>query len=159
MIFEGRFEVAAPLDRVWTFFNDPAAAGACIPGLESLTPEGPDTVRVTVKVKVSYIEATYGLRVTVIERRAPTFLTSKVEGADLGWLSLVKQRNTLELRPLDASRTEVSYRTEVTLFGKLGMLGYPIIQSKARQLMEAFNKAAAARMEAAQTNDSGTPSS
>ena len=36
MHFEGRVEIAAPRNKVWSFVIDPAQVGQCGPGVESV---------------------------------------------------------------------------------------------------------------------------
>ena len=46
----------------------------------------------------------------------------------------------MELIDVSATRTEVRYKSEVTLMGKLATLGRSVIKGKAKQMMKEFSQ-------------------
>ena len=50
MKIEGTTDIAAPRDRVWSAFLDPAVLSKAIPGCEELVSIGPDVYKAVMKV-------------------------------------------------------------------------------------------------------------
>jgi carbon monoxide dehydrogenase subunit G len=69
------------------------------------------------------------------------------EGEDRHLASLVRQENLIELTPAPGGGTELSYRTEFTVTGRLGKLGLTILGARARKVAEEFVQSLKARIE------------
>jgi carbon monoxide dehydrogenase subunit G len=62
-------------------------------------------------------------------------------GGDDGRGNMLKlHRTLLELEPLSADETQLSYRVEFTLFGKLGTFGYPVLKRKVEEMRGEFTR-------------------
>jgi carbon monoxide dehydrogenase subunit G len=59
MDISGSYTFNAPPARVWDLLMDPAAIASCIPGCESLEPEGPDRYHARLTVALAAITGTY----------------------------------------------------------------------------------------------------
>ena len=139
MIFEGKFLVEAPREKVWDFLWDTEKVSKCMPGVIKVeeNAEGA-SYSVLVKTKVGFLSTTFDLAVRVLEKDPPQRISSLFEGKDSRIASRIKQVNTMELIEVSDSQTEVGYKSEVTLTGKLATLGLSIVKGKAKQLLTAF---------------------
>jgi carbon monoxide dehydrogenase subunit G len=111
---------------------------ACIPGTEKVDVIDDRTYHVVAGARVSFLSVSFALKVVVTEIEEPLRLVSVAEGMDARLKERVKIAAELRLRELDPSETEVSYRIDLTVFGKLASLGLTVIKGKARQMAADF---------------------
>lgn len=140
MNFEGSLVIDCPSEKVWDFLWDAGRLSRCIPGCQgfqtlkereryqlSLSDSvGPIRVSFEAYADVKVIEAGKGVRVSL-------------QGKDLKAGGL-RQTMEITLQGVDESRTKVDFRASVTVFGKLGTLGYSFIKKKANSVMEEFGQ-------------------
>ncbi|RMD82519.1 MAG: carbon monoxide dehydrogenase [Candidatus Dadabacteria bacterium] len=143
-----KFEVNAPIDRVWQFVMDPHKVVACMPGASLDEVIDDRHYAGSVKVKVGAVTATYKGTVefkTIDEagHRIELFAEGKETGG-----GTAKGTITSVLRPLDGNRTEVVAEARVDLTGRIMQVGRRMIEGVAHQLFLQFVKAARAGMEA-----------
>ena len=148
MIFEDRFIVQAPVEKVWAFLRDPERVGRCIPGIESFEVVDDMHYRVVSGAKVGFLSVSFAMNVTVTEIEEPRRLVSIAEGMDTRLKERVKLTAALTLSPRDVTTTEVGYRIDLTVFGKLAALGLGVIKGKAKQMATDFATAIRTRLEA-----------
>ena len=112
----------------------------CVPGVEQVVVESDATYSVRVKTKVGFLSATFNLGVKIMEAEEPVRLISVFEGKDSKIASRLKQVNTMELVDVSPTQTEMRYKSEVTLMGKLATLGRSVVKGKAKQMMKEFSQ-------------------
>lgn len=147
MLIEESFTVKKGIEGVWAFLRDIERASRCIPGCDGIEILDGRTFYVTVKAKVSYIPVTFRVKTVVEEENPPTRLSSTSKGEEKGKAGYLSQKNTLELRALSASETEICYRSEVSITGRLATFGQRVIRAKSRELAEEFARNIKARLE------------
>ena len=152
MIFEDHFLIEASRTAVWDYIWDPEKMSRCVPGVEQVVAESDTTYSVRVKTKVGFLSATFNLGVKIMEAEEPVRLISVFEGKDSKIASRLKQVNTMELIDVSPTRTEMSYKSEVTLMGKLATLGRSVIKGKAKQMMNEFSQKLKAEIEKNESN-------
>jgi carbon monoxide dehydrogenase subunit G len=141
MLIEGKFLVNAPRQEVWDFLFDTERMAKCVPGVEEVKAELDRSYSAKVKAKIGFLSATFHLKITILEVKPPDRLLSLFEGKDNIIGSTLKQTNTVELLSISPSETEIRYKSDVTLLGKLGTLGRTVIRGKATQMMKEFSEA------------------
>jgi carbon monoxide dehydrogenase subunit G len=149
VIFEDRFTVRVPVERVWAFLRDPQQVAQCIPGTESIDVIDDRHYRVVAGARVSFLSVSFAMNVTVTEVEEPLRLVSVAEGMDARIKERVKLRSTLTLEPKGGDATEVSYAIDLNVFGKLASLGFAVIKGKAGQMAADFATCIRTRLEAA----------
>lgn len=149
MTFEDRFTVRAPVEEVWAFLRDPERVAQCIPGTERVEVIDERHYHVIAGAKVSFLSVSFAMNVTVTEIEEPLRLVSVAEGMDARIKERVKLSSALTLEPRGPAATEVSYRIDLTMFGKLASLGFGVIKGKAKQMTADFATCIRARLEAA----------
>jgi carbon monoxide dehydrogenase subunit G len=147
MLIEEKFTVKAPREKAWAFLMNPDASGPCVPGCEKVEVIDDKTYRVTVKVKIAFISVTFNMDVQITEMNPPSHLETLATGQEKSMTSNIKAKNVLDLTSLSESETEVSYRSEFSLFGKLGTMGQSVVKGKAKQLGKEFAEAVKSRLE------------
>ena len=149
MIFEDRFTVQAPVEKVWAFLRDPQQVAPCIPGTESIEVIDDRHYHVVAGARVGFLSVSFAMNVTVTEIEEPVRLVSVAEGMDARIKERMKLRSTLTLEPRGAEATDVSYSIDLNVFGKLASLGFAVIKGKAGQMAADFATCVRTRLEAA----------
>ena len=68
MLIKNDFEVAQPIDKVWTFFDDIPAVAACLPGAELTEDLGDDKYRGKVAIRMGPVKLQFAGNVAITER-------------------------------------------------------------------------------------------
>ncbi|MDP2724787.1 MAG: SRPBCC domain-containing protein [Syntrophales bacterium] len=147
MVIEDRFIIKAPLKNVWDFLMGIEGVGTCIPGCEEVKAIDENNFQGLVRVKVGPISGRFKINATMIEIDPPTHLTAIIKGEDKGKASFFISENVLDLNGLSLNETEVFYKSEVSIVGRLATFGDRIIRVKAKQLEENFVKALKGKLE------------
>jgi carbon monoxide dehydrogenase subunit G len=147
MIIEEKFAVRAPREKVWDFLMDPDQSGPCVPGCEKVEVVDDKTYKVRVKVKIAFVSLTFNMKVAITEMNRPDHLESVATGEESAMASSIKAKNSLDLKSLSETETEIAYRSDVSLFGKLGTMGQSVVKGKAKQLGKQFADALKNRLE------------
>lgn len=133
MQLEDRFSVAAPIDEVWRVLSDPVQLAACFPGVEEVTRLDEVRTRARLKVKISYVSATFEVEGEIVEATPPHSLRSKVQGKDGKLGSTVIGETSLRLAPGAGGHTEVHYAGDLLVTGYVASFGRPFIERKAKK--------------------------
>jgi carbon monoxide dehydrogenase subunit G len=149
MVIESSFLVRAPQQQVWEFLIDPVRMVGCVPGCSRVEQLDERTYRATMSVKVAYITFSATTEVTITRLDPPHELESVVKGEDKRLGSNVHAVATLRLTPQPDGTTEVAYRADVSLWGKLGTLGEPVFRQKATQMGREFAQCVKSKLEGA----------
>lgn len=148
MIFEDRFTVRAPLERVWAFVRDAEQVAPCVPGVERIEVVDDRRYHVVAGASVSFLTLSFALDVAVTEVDELRRLVSVAQGLDARLRERVKLTSELRLEAASPAETHVGYRIEVDVTGKLASLGLGVVKGKARQMATAFATNVRARLEA-----------
>ncbi len=149
MVIESHFAVQAPPQRVWDFLVDPTQMVGCVPGCSKVEQVGENSYRATMSVKVAYITFSAATDVAITRMDPPHELESTARGEDKRLGSNMQIAATLKLTPQPDGATDVAYRADVSLWGKLGTLGEPIFRQKATQMGREFAQCVQSKLETA----------
>lgn len=148
MVIEESFEVAAPIDTVWRFIRDPDEVGPCLPGCEGIEVTGPKTYKSKIKVGLGPIKTTFTVDVELVEEDPPRYAKSLTKGEEGGRASSVSAESELRLTETGHGCTEVAYRSDVNVVGRLAKFGFGMMKKKAASMGEEFALTFRARVEA-----------
>ena len=135
MDITGSYTFNAPPQRVWDLLMDPAVIASCIPGCESLEPEGSDRYRAKLNVALSAITGSYEGVVTLSDKAAPNSYRLMVEGQ--GKPGFVKGDATITLRP-EGANTVVDVGGTVQTGGMIARLGQRLIGNVSKMMQDRF---------------------
>lgn len=147
MKIEETFRVAAPLEHVWRVITDPEQIGSCIPGCQGIEVTGPTTYRASVKFAIGPIKTTFNVDVELTEERPPNYAATVTHGEEGGKASMLTAKSELRLAAVDGDETEVAYKSDISLSGRLGKYGLGIMKKKAKSYGEEFAVAFSERAE------------
>jgi len=135
MDITGSYAFNAPPQRVWDLLMDPAVIASCIPGCESLEPDGDDRYRARLKVALAAITGSYDGIVTLSDKTPPNSYRLIVEGQ--GKPGFVKGNATITLRP-DGANTIIDVGGTVETGGPIARLGQRLIGNVSKMMQDKF---------------------
>jgi carbon monoxide dehydrogenase subunit G len=137
---EEKFEVQAPVQRVWEYLIDPARVVVCIPGAELLESHDDRTFSGAVKVKVGPVTMSYKGTVKFTEMDEQTHQVRLVgEGRESGGAGSAKVSMLSQVTPLENGSVQVTVNADVDLVGKVIQFGRGMIEEVSRQLFRQFS--------------------
>jgi hypothetical protein len=142
MIVEGQLMVAAPVERVWQFILDVEAMASCMPGMERAEQIDEKTYAGAVTAKVGPISATFEVKGVIADVEPLQRIVLNFDGRDKRTASTLKGKMSLDLASMAQGGTQLSYKADVSIRGRLGQFGDGIIRETASLLIDDF----AARM-------------
>lgn len=131
------FTVRAPLEEVWDFLFDLERMGACVPGVKSIERVDENTYRGKLGVKLGPVTATFDGTATLTELDPPRRIVASLEADDRSLASFVKATFASTLNPIEGG-TEVAYRMDLSLRGRLAQFGSGVIGATVKKLTAEF---------------------
>ena len=93
----------------------------------------------TLKVRVGPIGLNLTGKIFLEERDKQNWKAAlRAEAADRMAAGAVRGKTSMQLRELSATQTEMEMETDVSILGKIGEFGQPIIRKKADQMLSQF---------------------
>lgn len=139
MLIKSDFEVSAPLDTVWRYFDDIPTVAACLPGAEITDDLGDNKYKGRVAVRMGPIKLKFGGIANIIERdEAAKRIVVKASGAEEGG----KGQADMNLTALLASSgrgTKVAVTQDLQLSGAAAQYGRGMISDVTAVLMQQFS--------------------
>ena len=149
MNFEGGMEIDRPPEKVWNFLWDVGKLSRCIPGCRRLlTLKEGEKYQLDLSDNVGPIRVDFEAYADVKVVEPGKSIQLSLQGKDLKGGGL-RQTMEITLEGISESKTKVNFKASVTVFGKLGTLGYPFIKKKANSVIEEFGQRMKSEIEAA----------
>ena len=147
MIFEKTVTVKVPLQKVRDFLWDTEKLASCIEGCERVEEIEPKK-RYTafVEAKVGPFKTEFAVELEVLEADE-LHIKAKAAGKDSKIAASMKQQIDLQFKEVPGEGTELKFKTDVSILGKLATLGHWIIKKKADEVMEQFVSRMKAQLE------------
>ncbi len=146
MHFEGQVPIKADRATVWAFVNDPSQVASCGPGVEGVQVVDDQHFKVTAKVGIGMIRATFAVDVTRGETREPDHASLTASGRAPG--SAVDGSARMDLSDGPDGATVMDWSADVAIHGRLASVGARLIEGTARKLIDQTFDCMRAKMEA-----------
>ncbi len=131
--------IAAAREPLWDFLMDVPKVAQSLPGVEKVEQLDPDTYQGTLKIRVGPISINLQGKIIVEQRDRDSWrATLRADASDRMAAGAVKAKTTMELKELSPTETEMSVDTDVSIMGKIGEFGQPIIRKKADAMLKEF---------------------
>ena len=148
---EERFEVQAPVERVWKYLIDPQSVVQCLPGAELLEMQDEHNFLGAIKVKVGPLAMSYKGHAKFTEVNEETHQVRMVgEAREVGGSGQTKVSMLSTVAPLANGGSEVVVHAEVDLVGRIVQFGRGMIQEVSRQMFRQFSTCVKQRLETAE---------
>lgn len=137
---EERFEVQAPVERVWKYLIDPKRVVECLPGAELLELRDDRTFLGAIKVKVGPLSMSYKGQAKFTEIDEETHEVRMVGDArEVGGSGSTKVSMLSKVAPLANGGSEVVVNADIDLVGKIVQFGRGMIEEVSRQMFRQFS--------------------
>lgn len=138
---EERFEVQAPVERVWDYLIDPKRVVECLPGAELLEQKDDGSFLGAIKVKVGPLAMSYKGQGRFTEINAETHQVRMVGDArEVSGSGSTKVSMLSTVSPLATGGCEISVSADVDLVGKIVQFGRGMIEEVSRQMFRQFSE-------------------
>jgi uncharacterized protein len=137
MKFSGELAVPAPRNEVFDRIRDARFFASCINGVSNLEEIGPDRYSALFESKVAFMKFKFQVEVEVTKAERPDVIEGKIEGKPLGIVGRLNATASTVLAER-GDETVISYVVEANLTGKLGSLGQPVLNAKAKEMEKQF---------------------
>ena len=146
MFIEGGFVLNGSIEPLFDFLLKPETLAACLPGAESVTRLDETRYECVVKQKVGpfSVKLKFVNRLARVER--PSHIEIEGDGEDMTKLGHFKQKSVVDLKEVSPGSVEVTYKTEVSIVGKLAMFGDRVMRAKAKEVEKQFTAALQERL-------------
>jgi uncharacterized protein len=128
-----------PQQRAWEALNDTAILKACIPGCESIEPDGETGYAVALTAAVGPVKARFKGRMELADIDAPRSYTIQFEGQG-GAAGFGKGSAQVKLEPEGENATTLTYTANAQVGGKLAQIGSRLVDGAARKIAAEFFK-------------------
>ncbi|HEX9494892.1 MAG TPA: SRPBCC domain-containing protein [Candidatus Limnocylindria bacterium] len=136
MKLEHTVSIDAPRARVWAILMDLPVAAGCVPGTRDLAADG-ERVRGTLEVRVGPVKLALSGTVTVESRdesAGTARLRADAEDRRLGGAV----RAHVDVALTGDAPTQLRVSSDVTILGRIGELGQPLIARQADKVLAGF---------------------
>jgi carbon monoxide dehydrogenase subunit G len=130
--------LSAPIERVWLQILDPKVMAMCVPGMQSIDVISDTEYLASLKVKISFISASFKIRTLIESLEHPTYLKTTGTGEDAALASSLKHQSEVFLSELPNQQTEFKIHTKVEIFGRVGTFGLSAMKTKADRMWDEF---------------------
>ncbi|TWG83893.1 hypothetical protein L602_000300001080 [Cupriavidus gilardii J11] len=125
-----------PQQTAWEALNDTALLQHCIPGCESIEPDGDNAYQLVMTAAVGPVKARFKGRMALTDIQAPDSYTIQFDGQG-GAAGFGKGNARVRLEP-DGDETVLSYTVQAQVGGKIAQIGSRLVDGAARKMAEAF---------------------
>src|ERR1041385_2982713 len=148
---EERFEVQAPIERVWQYLIDPKRVVECLPGAQLLEQKDDQTFFGAIKVKGGPLSMSYKGQAKFTEVNEQTHQVRMVGDArEVTGSGSTKVSMLITVVPLASGGSEVSVNADVELAGKIVQFGRGMIEEVSRQMFRQFSTCVKQHLEVAE---------
>ena len=155
---EERFEVQAPVERVWKYLIDPKRVVECLPGAELLEQQDERTFLGAIKVKVGPLSMSYKGQAKLTEINEETHQVRMVGDArEVTGSGSTKVSMLSTVTPLANGGCEVLVNADIDLVGKIVQFGRGMIQEVSRQMFRQFSTCVKKQLEVDETPEPPQP--
>ena len=140
MLLEGTFTLKGAIQETWDSLIKPETLAACIPGCEKMEKVDDKTFNTIVVAKVGFISVRFQFTTTLTEVEPPTHLKAVGRGEDLRKQGSFSQETVVDIKEISKEELEVTYKSNVSITGKLATFGDRIMRAKAKELEREFTK-------------------
>jgi len=129
MHYEGAFDVKASMEKVYDFVNDPNRVTTIFPDVQSVKVIDEDNFQIKAKVGMSFIKGTLDVKLTLVDKKRPTYSKLKARGTGLNSSVDLESSFTLEEGP--SGGTHVKWTADAKISGMMASVGSRLIDAQA----------------------------
>jgi carbon monoxide dehydrogenase subunit G len=140
MIFDGKIDLDVPAQKAWDFLIDINKFSACLPGIDEVKQVDDKTFDGVISAAVGPISGKFNFRSTILESRPPEQMVVRTEGTDSVTKSTVNADMTVDLRSITETKSQMGYKADVQVKGRLAILGDMVLRATATLILQEFTR-------------------
>jgi uncharacterized protein len=140
MIFDGKIDLEVPAQKAWDFLIDINKFSACLPGIDEVKQVDDKTFDGVISATVGPISGKFNFRSTILESRPPEQMVVRTEGTDSVTKSTVNADMTVDLRSVAETKSQMGYKADVQVKGRLAILGDMVLRATATLILQEFTR-------------------
>ena len=140
MIFDGKIDLDVPVQKVWEFLIDINKFSTCLPGIDEVKQIDDKTFDGVLTATVGPISGKFSFRASIVESRPPEQMAVRTEGTDSVTKSIVNADMTVDLKSTASDKTEMGYKADVKIKGRLAILGDMVMRATATLILQEFER-------------------
>src|ERR1051325_301487 len=140
MILDGTIDLDVPAEKAWDFLIDINKFSTCLPGIDEVTQIDDKTFDGIISANVGPISGKFNFRSTILESRPPEQMVVRTGGVDSVSKSTVNHAMTVYVRGVSEAKTEMDYKADVKIKGRLGILGDMVLRATATLILQEFTR-------------------
>jgi uncharacterized protein len=113
---------------------------ACLPGIEEVRQIDDKTFEGALVAAVGPISGKFTFRATIVESQPPDQMVVRTEGTDSVTKSTVNTDMTVDLRKVADNKTQMEYKADVKIKGRLAILGDMVLRATATLILQEFTR-------------------
>lgn len=137
-MFDGKIALNVPAEAAWDFLIDINKFSSCLPGIDAIKQIDEKTFEGVISATVGPISGKFSFRSTILESRPPEQMLVRTEGMDSVTKSTVQADMTMDLVRAADAKTEMNYRADVHIKGRLAILGDMVLRATATLILQEF---------------------
>jgi uncharacterized protein len=140
MIFDGKIDLEVPVEKAWDFLIDINKFSTCLPGIDEVKQIDDKTFDGVISATVGPISGKFNFRSTILESWPPEQMVVHTEGTDSVTKSTVNADMNVDLRSISETKSQMDYRADVKIQGRLGILGDMVLRATATLILQEFTR-------------------
>jgi uncharacterized protein len=140
MILDGKIDLEVPAQKAWDFLIDINKFSTCLPGIDEVKQIDDKIFDGVISATVGPISGKFNFRSTILESRPPEQMVVRTEGTDSVTKSTVNAAMTVDLRSISETKSQMDYRADVKIQGRLGILGDMVLRATATLILQEFTR-------------------
>lgn len=140
MILDGKIDLNVPAEKAWDFLIDINKFSTCLPGIDEVKQIDDKTFDGIISATVGPMSGKFNFRSTILESRPPEQMVVRTEGTDSVTKSTVNADMTVDLRRLSDTKSQMDYKADVKINGRLAILGDMVLRATATLILQEFTK-------------------
>ena len=140
MILDGKIDLDVPVQQAWEFLIDINKFSTCLPGIDEVKQIDDKTFDGIISATVGPISGKFNFRSTIVESKPPEQMVVRTEGTDSVTKSTVNADMTVDLRAVSEKKSQMDYKADVKIKGRLGILGDMVLRATATLILQEFTR-------------------
>ena len=140
MIFDGKIDLDAPVQKAWEFLIDINKFSTCLPGIDEVKQIDDKTFDGIISATVGPISGKFNFRSTILESRPPEQMVVQTVGTDSVTKSTINADMTVDLCSVSNEKSQMDYKADVKIKGRLAILGDMVLRATATLILQEFTR-------------------
>jgi len=140
MILDGKIDLNVSAEKAWEFLIDIKKFSTCLPGIDEVTQIDDKTFDGVISATVGPISGKFTFRSTILESQPTAQMVVRTEGKDSVTKSTVSADMTVDLRRVSETKSQMDYKADVKITGRLAILGDMVLRATATLILQEFTR-------------------